>query len=154
MTDKADRADLESLMLDTMDAVSRYRVGQRDSIAAALDAGQLLNAAKDLVRHGEWAGYLKRVGLVERTAQTWMRVAKQGLTVEEIIEAGGIQSAARGGRRKSASDAALPNDVREAREAVDGMTATVGRRWNELNRDLEERRRLLKQLARLEQQAD
>ena len=34
-----DRLSLEDLLLATLDAVSRFRVGQRDTVGAALDAG-------------------------------------------------------------------------------------------------------------------
>ena len=38
--------DLEDLLLSTLDAVSRFRVGQREAVGAALDAGDLLTTAK------------------------------------------------------------------------------------------------------------
>ena len=43
--------DLEDLLLSTLDAVSRFRVGQREAVSAALDAGALLTKAKG--RHGQ-----------------------------------------------------------------------------------------------------
>ena len=50
--------DLEDLLLATLDAVSRFRVGQRESVSAALDAGAFLAQAKGRLRHGEWeTGY-------------------------------------------------------------------------------------------------
>ena len=33
---------IEDLLLATLDAVSRFRVGQREAVSAALDAGALL----------------------------------------------------------------------------------------------------------------
>ena len=37
-----DRLSLEDLLFATLDAVSRFRVGQRDTVGAALDAGVFL----------------------------------------------------------------------------------------------------------------
>ena len=41
-----DRLSLEDLLFATLDAVSRFRVGQRDAVSAALEAGPLLTKAK------------------------------------------------------------------------------------------------------------
>ena len=49
-----DRLSLEDLLLATLDAVSRFRVGQRDTVGAALDAGAFLAQAKGRLQHGEW----------------------------------------------------------------------------------------------------
>ena len=43
---------LEDLLLDTLDAISRFRVGQREAVGAALDAGHLLILAKARLPHG------------------------------------------------------------------------------------------------------
>ena len=87
--------DLEELLLATLDAVSRYRVGQREAVGAALDAGALLSKAKGRFHHGEWGDWLHRVGLAQRTASTWMKLAGLDLTTEEVIDRGGINAAAR-----------------------------------------------------------
>ena len=42
----SDRLSLEDLLFATLDAVSRFRVGQRDTVGAALEAGPLLTKAK------------------------------------------------------------------------------------------------------------
>ena len=42
----SDRLSLDDLLLATLEAVSRFRVGQRDAVSAALDAGPLLTKAK------------------------------------------------------------------------------------------------------------
>ena len=55
--------DLEDLLLSTLDAVSRFRVGQREAVGAALDAGDLLTTAKARLPHGGWAEWLDRLGL-------------------------------------------------------------------------------------------
>ena len=36
-----DTTSIEDLLFETLDAISRFRVGQRESVAAALDAGGL-----------------------------------------------------------------------------------------------------------------
>ena len=41
-----DYTSIEDLLLATLDAVSRFRVGQREAVGAALDAGALLTQAK------------------------------------------------------------------------------------------------------------
>ena len=49
-----DHLSLEDLLFATLDAVSRFRVGQRDTVSAALEAGPLLTKAKGRLHHGEW----------------------------------------------------------------------------------------------------
>ena len=61
--------NLEDLLLETMDAVSRFRVGQREAITVALDAGALLIQAKEDLQHGEWGSWLERMGLARRGPQ-------------------------------------------------------------------------------------
>ena len=74
-----DRLSLEDLLLATLDAVSRFRVGQRDTVGAALDAGAFLAQAKGRLQHGEWGNWLHRVGLAPRTASMWMKLVGMGL---------------------------------------------------------------------------
>ena len=113
---------IEDLLFATLDAVSRFRVGQREAVDAALDAGGLLTEAKVRLHHGEWGDWLHRVGLAPRTASTWMKLASMDLTTEEVIERGGINAAAQG-RGKTASEADLPDtgldrDLAEAEAAI------------------------------------
>ncbi len=84
--------DLEELLLDTLDAVSRVRVGQREAVAAALDAGRLLSLAKGRIPHGGWSDWLNRVGVKPRTASGWMRLAAMGVDVDDVIDRGGINA--------------------------------------------------------------
>ena len=91
-----DYTSIEDLLLATLDAVSRFRVGQREAAGAALDAGTLLTAAKGRLRHGEWGDWLGRVGLAPRTASTWMKLAGMDLTAEDVIDRG------RGGQGRQA----------------------------------------------------
>ena len=114
---------IEDLLFATLDAISRFRVGQREAVGAALEAGGLLTEAKGRLQHGEWGDWLHRVGLAPRTASTWMRLAGLGLTAEEVIERGGINAAARGDKPESASEADLPDsnldrDLAEAEAAI------------------------------------
>ena len=117
-----DYTSIEDLLFATLDAVSRFRVGQREAVSAALDAGALLTQAKGRLQHGEWGDWLGRVGLAPRTARTWMKLASMDLTAEDVIERGGINAAAQG-RGKTASEADLPDtgldrDLAEAEAAI------------------------------------
>ena len=87
---------IEDLLLATLDAVSRFRVGQR-SHRGALEAGGLLTEAKQKLPHGDWGGWIGRVGLSPRTASMWMKLAGMDLTAEEVIDRGGIVQTLRGG---------------------------------------------------------
>ena len=89
-----DYTSIEDLLFATLDAVSRFRVGQREAVGAALEAGGLLTQAKGRLQHGEWGDWLHRVGLAPRTASTWMKLGGLGLTAEDVIERGGINAAA------------------------------------------------------------
>ena len=139
----SDRSDIEGLLLATLDAVSRFRVGQRDSVAAALEAGQLLLEAKDRVGHGGFGNWLDRVGLNARTARRWMAIAERGLTVEGVIAAGGINAAARGAKTDSESDLPNPEPAREL-AAVESAIADAKARYY---RTLTRRQELLRELA-------
>ena len=137
---------IEDLLFATLDAVSRYRVGQREAIGAALEAGGLLTEAKGRLRHGEWGDWLGRVGLAKRTASTWMKLAGMGLTSSAVIERGGINAAARGVKPKSASEADLPdsNLGRDLAEAEAEIADTKQAYYDALSR----RNRALRALAR------
>ena len=65
-----DHLSLEDLLFATLDAVSRFRVGQRDTVSAALEAGPLLTKAKARLHHGEWGDWLHRVGLAPSAASS------------------------------------------------------------------------------------
>ena len=108
---------IEDLLFQTLDAVSRYRVGQREAVSAALEAGGLLTQAKGRLQHGEWGDWLGRVGLAGRTASTWMKLAGLDLTAEDVIDRGGINAASQG-RGKTASGADLPGDLAAAEASI------------------------------------
>ena len=115
-----DYTSIEDLLLATLDAVSRFRVGQREAVGAALDAGALLTEAKGRLKHGEWGGWLGRVGLAKRTASMWMKLSSLGLTGEEVVARGGIVQTLRGGTPKSATvaDLDLDRNLAEAEAAI------------------------------------
>ena len=132
---------IEDLLFATLDAVSRFRVGQQESVSAALEAGGLLTEAKGRLQHGEWGDWIGRVGLAKRTASTWMKLSGMDLTAEEVIDRGGINAAARGSKPKSASEANLPGDLAEAEAEI---ATTKQAYYDALNR----RHRALRALAR------
>ena len=136
-----DYTGIEDLLFATLDAVSRFRVGQREAVGAALEAGRLLNQAKGRLQHGEWGDWLGRVGLAGRTASTWMKLSGMDLTAEEVIDRGGINAAARGSKPKSASEADLPGDLAEAEAEI----ATTKQAYYDA---LNQRHRALRALAR------
>ena len=72
---------IEDLLLSTLDAVSRFRIGRLEAVTAALDAGSLLTEAKGRLPHGEWGDWLVRVKLSPRTASTWIRLAALDITL-------------------------------------------------------------------------
>ena len=138
--------DLEDLMFDTLDAVSRFRVGQRDAVAGALDAGHLLAQAKEIIPHGGWAEWLERVGVKPRTASAWMKLAAMDVTVEEVIENGGINATLRG-KPKSATVADLRGRSDLERELAE-VEARIADFKREYYAGLSHRNRLLRSIAR------
>ena len=139
-----DYTSIEDLLFATLDAVSRFRVGQKEAVGAALEAGGLLTKAKGRLHHGEWGDWLHRVGLAQRTARTWMKLASMDLTAEEVIDRGGINAAAQG-RGKTASEAVLPDSVgRDLAEAEAEIADTKQAYYDALSR----RNRALRALAR------
>ena len=140
----SDHLSLEDLLLATLDAVFRFRVGQRDTVGAALDAGVFLTQAKGRLQHGEWGDWLHRVGLAPRTASMWLKLAAMDLTAEDVIDRGGIVQTLRGGNPKSATVADLPGSVdRDLAEAEAEIATTKRAYYDALNR----RHRALRALA-------
>ena len=116
--------DIEDLMMSTLDAVSRFRIGQREAVIAALDAGGLLIQAKGRLRHGEWGDWLERLGLNARTARAWMRLSGMGLSAAEVIARGGIRATLAGNAPKETATVADSRADR-ARE-LEAAEAAVG----------------------------
>ena len=67
--------------LSDRDAVYGYATS---AMTHALEAGRLLIEAKTQVRHGQWLPFLESVGMPARTAQQYMRLAKNTLTVAQM----------------------------------------------------------------------
>ena len=113
---------IEDLLFATLDAISRYRVGQREAVSAALEAGGLLTEAKVRLQHGEWGDWMGRVGIASRTASMWMKLAGMDLSADEIIQRGGHRIA-KTVRGKSATlpicpDSNLDRNLAEAEAAI------------------------------------
>ena len=141
-----DYTSIEDLLLSTLDAVSRFRVGQREAVGAALEAGGLLAQAKGRLPHGQWGDWLHRVGLAPRTGSMWMKLASMDLTAEVIIARGGIVRTLRGGTTISAKVADMPdsNLDRDLAEAEAAIADTKRAYYDALN----QRHRALRALAR------
>ncbi|MDX3976710.1 hypothetical protein [Shinella sp.] len=63
------------------------------SVEKALEAGNLLIAAKAECQHGQWLPFLERAGVGERKAQRYMRLAASGLKSDTVTAFGGIRAA-------------------------------------------------------------
>ena len=77
---------LSNLAGATQAALERYKRADAERIAAALDAGALLNDAKAAAGHGQWLPYLDHLGVRERTVQRWMRLAKAGVKSATVAD--------------------------------------------------------------------
>ena len=71
--------DLEELLFDAQDCVTRWKAGRVEATAAAIDGGNILTMAHGLTGHGDWLDWLDKVGLTPTTASRWMRLAALGL---------------------------------------------------------------------------
>ena len=74
---------IEDLLFETLDAISRFRVGQREAVGAALEAGGLLREAKGRLKHGEFGEWLGRVGLAQRMAWKGRPGTANGANLDE-----------------------------------------------------------------------
>ena len=84
--------DLEELLFDAQDCVTRWKAGRVEATAAAIDGGNILTMARGLTGHGDWLEWLAKVGLPPMTASRWMRLAALGLAAEEVVERGGVRA--------------------------------------------------------------
>jgi hypothetical protein len=79
-------ADLAARIVIEHQAVS---LALKDSVRHAIEAGALLIEAKTQVPHGQWLPWLaEHCTMAERTAQLYMRVAKNRVGIEEQIRNG------------------------------------------------------------------
>ena len=65
--------DLQQIESRLLELTSTF--GLRPTLDRAADIGDLLIEARSMVRHGEWAGWLTRLGVHRRTAWDHMAVA-------------------------------------------------------------------------------
>ena len=82
---------IEQLMDEVTDGVRRYRRLNGERIETAIDTGTSLIRLNGETSHGDWLPFLKRAGIGERTAQRWMRLASEGMTVDAVQTCGGIK---------------------------------------------------------------
>ena len=74
---KAAAATPEKLMQQARDIDERVETSLRATLADAMEAGELLTKAKNLVRHGDWLEYVERYFRGDaRRAQQYMRLAE------------------------------------------------------------------------------
>jgi Protein of unknown function (DUF3102) len=79
-------AHLAALIRSEHEAVA---TALKESVRHAIAAGELLLEAKDAVQHGLWLPWLRdHCAISERTAQLYMRVAKNRTAIEEQIRNG------------------------------------------------------------------
>lgn len=131
--------DLEDLLPDIQQCVTRYQAGRLESIAAAVEGGQLLNMARRQLLHGDWMPYLEKVGLNRMTASRWMRLADLGLTPEEILKRGGMQAVLAAGADQEKRPPRKP-----AQERHDEAYDEIGRLYKRISALQEERRAALR----------
>ena len=73
------RPDLEELLPDIQQCVSRYQAGRLEAISAALEGGALLAMAREQLLRGDWILYLDKAGVNRMTANRWMRLSALGM---------------------------------------------------------------------------
>ena len=86
-------ADYEQLVFEGLDVVAQYNRANHNRIQIALDGGAFLNRVRAQLDHGQWLPYLEGIGLKERTARRWMRLAAVGFKSATVADLGGIRAA-------------------------------------------------------------
>ena len=84
---------LTELADQVRDAIVASDAAHLTATAKALEAGNLLIAAKEECQHGDWLPFLERAGLGERQAQRLMQLARSGLKSDTVSHLGGIKAA-------------------------------------------------------------
>lgn len=113
------------------------RMAARFSAERAIEAGHLLLEAKLAVGHGNWLPWLKQnVGLSERTAQGYMRLARLGMKSATVADLGLRATLTRVGRRKAKLPAFLPGTYVRLVNGPEvsselGFDSPSGRIWHE-----------------------
>lgn len=88
----SDFSTIEDALYTLRGAVERHTEGRLAAIEAAIDGGHALNALRQRAQHGDWARWVHDVGLTERTAHNWRRLADTGLSAQEVLDQGGIRA--------------------------------------------------------------
>jgi hypothetical protein len=85
MSQQLERRRLDELAEEIGQEVQLAEQAWRDALGHAIKAGQALIEAKSLVKHGQWLPWLKEnTSLPERTAQHYMRLARESATVADL----------------------------------------------------------------------
>ena len=103
---------------------------QRKGGEAVLTIGRCLIEAKDMLRHGEWLPWLaEKVGYSEKTAQNFMRLAREFSNPQAIADLGAT---------KALKLLALPADEREQFVAENNVIDMSSRQLEQAIREREE----------------
>lgn len=114
---------IEAITGDILDA-------QRKGGEAVLTIGRCLIEAKDMLRHGEWLPWLaEKVGYSEKTAQNFMRLAREFSNPQAIADLGAT---------KALKLLALPADEREQFVAENNVVDMSARQLEQAIREREE----------------
>lgn len=106
---------------------------QRRGGEAILTIGQCLNEAKDMLPHGEWLPWLnEQVGYSERTAQNFMRLAREFSNPQALADLG---------TTKALTLLALPPEEREQFAAEHNVVDMTSRQLERAIKDRDEARR-------------
>jgi hypothetical protein len=73
---------LAALRDNLRDTHAAVKAAIKDSLRHAMAAGDILVEAKGGLKHGEWLPWLRSAGLSERTAQRYMRIARERGAIE------------------------------------------------------------------------
>lgn len=112
---------LPALASEIREAHAAVTIATKEASQRALDAGRALAEAKALVGHGGWLGFLTDVGMPERTAQRYMRLATSGLESDTVSDLGGPTAALRFLNLRERATASLKEAEAEALAGRDGL---------------------------------
>ena len=131
--------DLEELLFDAQDCVTRWKAGRLEATAAAIDGGNILTMAHGLTGHGDWLDWLGKVGLTPTTASRWMRLAALGLDAGEVVERGGVSAVLKATSRRTRTD------KRPVSQRLEEVETRIGSLKADYYDALSERQRLLRE---------
>ena len=83
---------LTVLAAEVVSEVASFKRSSAAAHRAYLSAGAKLVDARANARRGQWAPFLAACGVSERVARNMMRLARAGLTADEVTERGGVQA--------------------------------------------------------------